>query len=117
MFFSHKLVELILEISRMDHILHRAIFGIKTHSLFTNIFWKLKHDVDAGGRGSGLKPPLVLCRFHHSKCWYICTKTTRLGSRRSSREFLVMRERDDRMRTRALKSEIHVRTRRSQLNT
>ena len=55
MFFSHKLVELILEISRMDHILYRAIFGIKTQSLFANIFWKLKHD-DAGirrGRGRG----------------------------------------------------------------
>ena len=106
MFFSHKLVELILEISRMDHILHRAIFGIKTQSLFANIFWKLKHD-DAGirrGRGrGGLKTTTQYDDFitPNAGRYIHYTKTTglRVDDRvYICREFLVMRERDNSVR-------------------
>ena len=111
MFFSHKLVELILEISRMDHILYRAIFGIKTQSLFANIFWKLKHDDNAGiSRGEveavvvwkplpsmmiSLLQMLVGGRYIH----YTKTTGLRVDDRvYICREFLVMRERDNSVR-------------------
>ena len=107
MFFSHKLVELILEISRMDHILYRAIFGIKTQSLFANIFWKLKHDGNAGiSRGErqrilgGLKTTTQYDDFitPNAGRYIHYTKTTglRVDDRvYICREFLVMRERDN----------------------